>query len=235
MRPSLSPTVLLALCLLAAVAIALLPGPLTGGLDAALSALKLRQRELQTALAAHPLSVTCVFFGVYVALSALALPGGSVLMLAAGAGYGLLPGTLLSLSACTLGATLTMLAARHLLRGPARRHFGARLTTLDAGLARDGGFYLFSLRMLPVIPYAAVNVLAGLTGLRTWTFAWVSFAGMLAGTVVYVNAGQELARVESMAQLLSPSLLAALAALGLLPLLARKLFARPPDDRQIVQ
>ncbi|MCE9569890.1 MAG: VTT domain-containing protein [Rhodocyclales bacterium] len=171
----------------------------------------------------HPLLVTLAFFLLQVLISALSLPGSAVLLLAAGAGWGVVGGTLLCLSGCTLGATLTMLCSRHVLRQRIQLRFGAHLAVLNLGLERDGALYLFSLRMFPVIPFVAVNLLAGLTPLRTWTFAWVSFLGMLAGTLVYVNAGAEIAHVHSIGDVFSPGMLAALAAAGLLPLLTKRL------------
>ena len=174
----------------------------------------------------HPFAVTCLLFCAQVLMAAFAVPGSSLLLLAAGAACGLLGGTLLSLSACTLGAVLTMLGSRRFLRVAVVRRHGARLRELDAGFARDGAFYLFSLRMLPMIPFVVVNLAAGLTGMRLWTFAWVSFVGMFASTLAYAHAGVELARVGSPQGLLSPGLLLALAAIGLVPLVSGKLLVR---------
>ncbi|MBK9020947.1 MAG: TVP38/TMEM64 family protein [Sulfuritalea sp.] len=171
----------------------------------------------------HPFEATCLLFCVQALMAAFSVPGSSLLLLAAGAAYGLLGGTLLCLSACTLGAVLTMLGSRHFLRTAVSHRHGARLRELDAGFARDGAFYLFSLRMLPVVPFVVVNLAAGLTGMRMWTFAWVSFVGMFASTLAYVHAGVELSRAGSLQGLLSPGLLLALAAIGLLPLASRKL------------
>ncbi len=171
----------------------------------------------------HPISVVCAFFGIFTLSAALAIPGASILMLIAGASFGLFWGTALSLFASTTGATLSMLAARHFLRPQVERSVGHRLSGINAGLARDGALYLFSLRMAPLIPFIILNPALGLTQLKTWTFFWVSAIGMLAGTAVYVNAGRELAMLTSPADILSPSLIAALAMIGLLPLLASKL------------
>lgn len=174
----------------------------------------------------YPVEATCVFFLVYVVIAALALPGASLLMLAAGASHGLIAGTLLCLTACTLGATLTMLGSRHLLRGPVERRYRSRLADIDAGLARAGAHYLFGLRTMPVVPYAIVNLLFGLTTLKTWTFVWVSFVGMLASTAVYENAGRELVRVDSLESVFSLGMMTALSAAALLPLLTKKLIDR---------
>lgn len=190
------------------------------------SVLRQHQEDMFRLQQTHPLALVSAFFCLQVLMAAFALPGSSILLLAAGAAYGLLGGTLLCLSACTLGALLTMLCSRHFLRDAVARRYADRLAQLDAGFARDGVFYLFSLRMLPVIPFVVVNLLAGLSRMKAWTFLWVSFAGMLASTLLYVNAGVELARAGSLQGVLSPGLLAALAAAGLLPLLSKKLFER---------
>ena len=169
----------------------------------------------------HPRTAAAVLFVMHVLLAMLALPGASLLMLLAGAGFGAVAGTLLCLTACTVGASLSMLAVRHFLQPVVRRKMGDRLTGFDRRIAADGPAYLFSLRLLPVIPFALVNVAAGMSGMKTWTFAWVSFVGMLAGTFLYVNAGSELARIENAGDLHSPRVLFSLAALALLPWVAR--------------
>jgi len=177
------------------------------------------------ALMQQPLAVTAAFLLLFVLVSALPVPGAGVLCLAAGAGYGLWWGTLLACAACTAGATLNMTVARHLLQAPVRRWLGHRLDAVDRGIARDGVFYLFSLRMLPVIPYFVLNPLMGLTTMPVWTYAWVSYLGMLAGTAVYVNAGTQLAAVRSIDMLWSPPVIGALLLLGLLPWASRAALA----------
>ena len=169
----------------------------------------------------HPRTATALLFLLHILLAMLALPGASLLMLVAGAGFGAVAGTLLCLTACTVGASMSMLAVRHFLQPVVRRKFGDRLAGFDRRIATDGPAYLFSLRLLPVIPFALVNVAAGMSGMKAWTFAWVSFVGMLAGTFVYVNAGSELARIETAGDIHSPRVLLSLAALALLPWLAR--------------
>jgi uncharacterized membrane protein YdjX (TVP38/TMEM64 family) len=181
-------------------------------------------RTGQALFAAHlgerPLAVACTFFLLFTALAAVGLPGASLLMLLAGAGFGLFWGTLLALLASTTGATLSMLVARHWLREPVAARFGARLARIDAGIARDGAFYLFGLRMAPLIPFPVLNPLFGLTAMPAWTYFWVSAAGMAAGTAVYVNAGLQLARVDNPADLVSPAVVVSLALIGFLPWLA---------------
>ena len=159
--------------------------------------------------------MSAAYFAVYVLVTALSLPGATVLTLAGGAGLGLLWGTLLVSFASTLGATLAMLSARYLLRGATEKRFASRLAEINQGLQRDGGFYLFSLRLMPVVPFFALNLLMGLTRMKTWTFYWVSQLGMLAGTLAYVNAGTQLARIESLSGIVSPGVLGSLVLLGI--------------------
>jgi len=169
----------------------------------------------------HPRTATAALFLMHVLLATLGLPGASLLMLLAGAGFGAVAGTLLCLTACTVGASMSMLAVRHFLQPKVRRIMGGRLAGFDRRIAADGPAYLFSLRLLPVIPFALVNAAAGLSGMKAWTFTWVSFVGMLAGAFVYVNAGSELARIETAGDIYSPRVLFSLAALALLPWVVR--------------
>ncbi|HXH03207.1 MAG TPA: FAD-dependent oxidoreductase [Candidatus Competibacteraceae bacterium] len=171
---------------------------------------------------AHPLASALLFFAVYVAVTALSLPGATVMTLVAGAIFGLGWGLLIVSFASTLGATLAFLSARFLLRDWVQTRFGERLSTINRGVERDGSFYLFSLRLVPLFPFFLINLAMGLTPLRAVTFYWVSQLGMLPGTLVYINAGTQLGRLESASGLLSPALLASFALLGVFPLLARK-------------
>jgi pyruvate/2-oxoglutarate dehydrogenase complex dihydrolipoamide dehydrogenase (E3) component/uncharacterized membrane protein YdjX (TVP38/TMEM64 family) len=163
-----------------------------------------------------------VFFAGYVAVAAMALPGAVVMTLAAGALFGLGWGLLIVSFASTIGATLAFLASRWLLGGWVQSRFGDRLTAMNTGIARDGGFYLFTLRLVPAVPFFAINLAMGLTPIRPWTFYWVSQVGMLAGTLIYVNAGTQLAQIDSLSGIVSPGLLGSLILLGLLPLAMRK-------------
>jgi len=169
----------------------------------------------------HPLAAGGIFFTVYVLYAGLSVPGAIVLTVAAGALFGLLWGTVLASFASAIGATLAFLSARFLLRDFVRRHFRGRLEVIDAGVARDGAFYLFTLRLIHVFPYILINLGMGLTALPVRTFYWVTQAGMLAATLVYANAGTQLARIDSLADVLSVQMLGAFALLGVLPLLAR--------------
>lgn len=171
---------------------------------------------------AHPWVSTLVFFAGYVLVAALSLPGAAVMTLAAGAIFGLAWGLVLVSFASSVGATLAMLISRRLLGEVVQQRFGRQLGSVNRGLEQDGGFYLFSVRMVPLFPFFVVNLVMGLTPIATWTFYWVSQVGMLPGTFVYVFAGTQLAGIEQMSDILSPGLIVALSLLGLFPLLARK-------------
>jgi pyruvate/2-oxoglutarate dehydrogenase complex dihydrolipoamide dehydrogenase (E3) component/uncharacterized membrane protein YdjX (TVP38/TMEM64 family) len=166
-----------------------------------------------------------VFFAVYIAVTALSLPGAAVMTLAGGAFFGLLWGSVLVSFASTLGATLAFLLARLLFRDAVQARFGANLRAVNAGVARDGAFYLFTLRLVPLFPFFVINLLMALTPIRILTFALVSQIGMFPATVVYVNAGTHLAKLDSLAGILSPGLIVSFTLLGLFPWIARKLVA----------
>jgi uncharacterized membrane protein YdjX (TVP38/TMEM64 family) len=184
-----------------------------------------RHRELLSWQQERPWLFGLGFFALFTLLSALALPGCSLLALAAGACFGWVGGTLLVVLASTIGATLSFLAARHWLRAGVQRRWGHRLAAIEAGLARDGGRYLFTLRLAPVIPFALLNPLMGLSRMRTRTFFIASLLGMLAGSALYVHAGQQMASAGSLHGLWSPGVLGALALLAMLPW-AGRLWAR---------
>ena len=186
-----------------------------------LQGLKARQHALGTWVASNHLLALASFFLVYVAVAALSLPGAAILTLAAGALFGMLEGTLLASFASSIGATLAFLVSRFLLRDSLRAKYGQRLRAFDEGIQRDGALYLFSLRLVPAFPFFLVNLLAGLTALKTGVFYLVSQVGMLPGTIAYVYAGTQLARIDSLAGILSPGLIAAFVLLGILPLLMR--------------
>ncbi|WP_296717205.1 FAD-dependent oxidoreductase [Erythrobacter sp.] len=171
--------------------------------------------------AENPVAVLAGFFAVYVAVTAASLPGAAIMTLAAGALFGLVTGTILVSFASTAGATLAFLSSRYVLRDTIEARFGERLKAINAGLERDGAFYLFSLRMIPAFPFFVVNLVMGLTRIRIWTYVWVSQVGMLLGTAVYVNAGTQLAQIDSLSGIVSPGVLASFALLGIAPWLAK--------------
>jgi len=185
--------------------------------------LKAQQAAIDGWYRANPLLTVLVYFLVYVAVTGLSLPGATLLTLAGGAVFGLLWGTVIVSFASSLGATLAFLASRFLLRDWVRSRFGERVRAIDEGLAKDGAFYLFTLRLLPVVPFFLINLSLGLSAMRVRTFYWVSQIGMLAGTLVYVNAGTQLARLDSLRGILSWQLLGAFLLLGVFPLIAKKI------------
>jgi pyruvate/2-oxoglutarate dehydrogenase complex dihydrolipoamide dehydrogenase (E3) component/uncharacterized membrane protein YdjX (TVP38/TMEM64 family) len=186
-----------------------------------LAELKSRQAELADFVEAKPLAAFAAFFLLYVAVTALSLPGAAILTLAAGAIFGLWQGTLLASFAATVGASFAFLSSRYLLRDWVKGRFGARVAAIDRGVARDGAFYLLTLRLIPVFPFFLINLAMGLTAMRLILYALVSQIGMLPGTLVYVNAGTQLARIESTGDILSPALLGSFLLLGLFPLIAK--------------
>lgn len=188
-----------------------------------LDALKSRQLALQAQMAARPSMFVAGFFAVYVLTTALSFPGATILTLAAGALFGTLWGTVLVSFASTIGATLAFLGARYLFRDALQARYGERLKAINQGVEKEGAFYLFTLRLVPVVPFFVVNLVMGLTPLKTRTFLWVSQLGMLLGTVVYVNAGTQIAQLTSLKGVLSPGLLGSFVLLGVLPLIAKRI------------
>jgi pyruvate/2-oxoglutarate dehydrogenase complex dihydrolipoamide dehydrogenase (E3) component/uncharacterized membrane protein YdjX (TVP38/TMEM64 family) len=186
-----------------------------------LDAIKEQQQQLATSFAEKPLVVAAGFFLVYVAVTALSIPGALLLTLLAGAIFGLVKGTLLVSFASSIGATCAFLAARFLLRDSVQSKFGDRLASINRGVEKDGAFYLFSLRLIPVVPFFVVNLLMGLTKMKTFTYYWVSQLGMFLGTIVYVNVGTELSKISSLKGLISLPVVLSFAALGLLPWVAK--------------
>nr|WP_281494663.1 bifunctional TVP38/TMEM64 family protein/FAD-dependent oxidoreductase [Qipengyuania sp. S6317L1] len=177
--------------------------------------------DVQGFYAENQIAVLAGFFAVYVGVTAASLPGAAIMTLAAGALFGLVLGTVLVSFASTLGATLAFLSSRFVLRDTIEGRFGDRLKTINEGLKRDGAFYLFTLRMIPAIPFFVINLVMGLTRIKTWTFVWVSQIGMLLGTIVYVNAGTQLAQIESTSGLLSPVLIGSFVLLAIVPWIAK--------------
>ena len=187
--------------------------------------LKASQASFAQLHAEQPFTVAAVYFLIYVLATALSIPGAVIITLAGGAIFGLWQGLLIVSFASTVGATLAFLASRFLLRDWVEARFGQRLADINAGVNREGGFYLFTLRLIPVVPFFLINLLMGLTRMKLWTYYWVSQIGMLAGTAVYVNAGTQLAQLDSVKGILSPALLGSFVLLGIFPLIARRIVA----------
>jgi pyruvate/2-oxoglutarate dehydrogenase complex dihydrolipoamide dehydrogenase (E3) component/uncharacterized membrane protein YdjX (TVP38/TMEM64 family) len=187
-----------------------------------LETLKAQQAALKSSVEANPTQTIFTFAGVYVLFTALALPAAGLLSLLGGALFGLWKGSAIVVVAATIGATLAFLGTRFLFRDFIKSKFGEKLKSVDAGVVKDGAFYLFGLRLIPVMPFFLINTAMGLTSMKTLTFFWVSLVGMIPGTLAYVNAGQELGKITSLRGILSPGLLFSFVILGLLPLLMRK-------------
>lgn len=188
-----------------------------------LETLKEQQTVIEAYRANYPKLATIIYMLVYIMVTALSLPGAAILTLAGGAVFGVWWGTVIVSFASTIGATLAFLAARFLFRESVKTRFAARLKAIDDGVEKEGGFYLFTLRLVPVFPFFMINLLMGLTNMRVGVFYLVSQVGMLAGTVVYVNTGTQLAKIDSLAGVLSPALLGSFVLLGIFPLLAKKI------------
>lgn len=175
--------------------------------------------------ASSPLLVGGAFFAIYVLVTAMSLPGAAVMTLVGGALFGLFWGTLIISFSSSIGALLAFLVSRYLFRDAVQSRFGERLKTLNEGVEKDGAFYLFTLRLVPIFPFFIINLLMGLTPIRAITYYWVSQLGMFAATVVYVNAGTQLAQLDSLSGILSPALLLSFVLLGVLPLIGKKIVA----------
>ena len=186
---------------------------------------KASQAEIVAAKDANPALYIAGFFLLYVAVTGLSIPGAAIMTLVAGALFGVVLGTLIVSFASTMGATLAFLSSRYVLRDWVQGKFGERLRAVDDGLEKDGAFYLFTLRLIPVFPFFVINLLMGLTRIKTGTFFWVSQIGMLPATIVFVNAGTQISRIESTAGLLSPTLIASFVALAFFPWAARGIVA----------
>lgn len=197
----------------------------TTGLNSYLSLanLKLNRDLLAAQFEADPFAISLFFSIVYVAVTALSIPGAAILTLAAGAIFGLYYGVLIASVASTMGATLSFLGARYLFRDSVESKFRERMLTINQGLKKEGSFYLFTLRLIPVFPFFLVNLLMGLTNFSVLKFFFISQIGMLPGTIVFVNAGTEISKIDSLKGILSPGLILSFSLLGLLPLISKKI------------
>lgn len=190
-----------------------------------LSYVKASQTKFAALYADHKLTVIAVYMVIYILVTSLSLPGAAIMTLAGGAFFGLLTGTIVVSFASSIGATLACFVSRFILRDWVQSKFGEKLKTINEGIEKEGAFYLFTLRLIPVFPFWLINLVMGLTKMPLRTFYWVSQAGMLAGTVVYVNAGKELAKINSLSGILSPGLIFSFVLLGLFPIAIKKLLS----------
>jgi uncharacterized membrane protein YdjX (TVP38/TMEM64 family) len=185
--------------------------------------LKTSQDKFTQIYTSHRLPVIASYMAIYIVVTALSLPGAAVMTLAGGAMFGFWIGVLVVSFASTIGATLACFVARFLLRDWVQNRFGEKLSRMNKGIEKEGAFYLFSLRLVPIFPFFVINLAMGLTPMKLWTFYWVSQIGMFPGTMVYVNAGKELGQVESLSSILSPGLIISFVILGLFPITVKKL------------
>lgn len=188
-----------------------------------LESLRTRQDDLSAWVLESPLKAALIFASAYIAVTTLSLPGAAIMTLAGGALFGLGWGLLLVSFASSIGATLAFLISRSLLRQWVMNKFGQNLVALNAGITREGGFYLFTLRLVPVFPFFVINLVMGLTPIKARTFYWVSQLGMLPGTAVFVNAGTQLTQIDSLGGLLNPALIGSFTLIGVFPLIAKRL------------
>ncbi len=191
----------------------------------ALEYIKDSQKRFQALYAENRFGVVTSYMLIYILVTALSLPGAALLTVAAGALFGLVVGTVVVSFASTIGATLACLVSRFLLRDWVQGRFGDKLSTVNEGVQKEGALYLFTMRLIPAFPFFVINLVMGLTRMPILTFFWVSQVGMFAGTMVYVNAGKELAKIDSLAGILSPGLILSFVLLGLLPITLKKLMS----------
>lgn len=185
--------------------------------------MKLHQHRFELLVASAPMKYFFLFFMGYTLLAALSLPGAAVTTVLLGALFGFTKGVILVSFASTFGATLAFLLSRYLFYDLIEEKWGKLLEPIYQGVEDDGPFYLFTLRLIPLIPFFLINLFMGLTPMRVWTFMWVSQLGMLPGTFAYVNAGKQLASIESLADILSFRVVISFVVIGLLPLISKKI------------
>jgi uncharacterized membrane protein YdjX (TVP38/TMEM64 family) len=179
----------------------------------------------------HP-QLTILFYSLsYIVVTGLSLPGATIMTLAGGALFGLFWGTVIVSFASTIGATLAFLASRYLLRELVEQKYSSWVQTINKGIADEGAYYLFTLRLVPLFPFFGINIVMGLTQMKTSTYFWVSQLGMLAGTILYVNAGTQLTQVNSLSDITSPALIGSFILLGLFPLAAKKIIEQTRHER----
>ncbi len=190
-----------------------------------LAYIKESQHKFELLYSENRIPVIAGYMATYILVTSLSLPGATVMGLAAGALFGLLTGTIIVSFASTIGATIACFASRFILRDWIQNRFGDKLKTVNKGIDEEGPFYLFTLRLIPLFPFWLINLVMGLTKMPLKTYYWVSQIGMLPGTMVFVNAGKELGKIESLSGILSPRLILSFALLGLFPIASKKLVA----------
>lgn len=172
----------------------------------------------------HPIKTALIYFMIYIIITSLSLPGAAILTILGGAIFGLLWGVILVSFASSLGASFAFLASRYLFKETVQHKFSTRLNIINEHIKKEGAFYLFSIRLVPLFPFFIVNLIMGITSIRLFTYYWVSQLGMLPATIIYVNAGMQLAKIDSLGGILSPMLIFSFVLLGLFPLITKKLY-----------
>jgi uncharacterized membrane protein YdjX (TVP38/TMEM64 family) len=202
-----------------------------------LTYIKESQARFEALYATHRLALIAGFMLMYIVVTSLSLPGAAVLGLAAGALFGLVTGTIAVSFASTIGAAIACLVSRFILRDWIQTKFGDKLKTVNEGIEREGAFYLFTLRLIPIFPFWLINLVMGLTRIPLRKYYWVSQLGMLPGTIVFVNAGKELGKIDSLAGIFSPGLILSFALLGLFPIATKKLLTlyKSKKEYQIIR
>jgi uncharacterized membrane protein YdjX (TVP38/TMEM64 family) len=190
-----------------------------------LDSMKEQRNQLLALYTNNPLATIFIYMGIYIAVTALSLPGAAVMTLVGGAIFGVLLGTVVVSFASTIGATLAFLFARFLLRDWVQKKFGSHLSAFNEAFKREGAYYLFTLRLIPAVPFFVINLVMGLTPVKAITFFFVSQVGMLLGTIAYVNAGTQLSQLNSLRGIISPEILLSFVFLGILPLISKKVVA----------
>ncbi|GBE05660.1 MAG TPA: TVP38/TMEM64 family protein [Nitrospirae bacterium] len=190
-----------------------------------LAYIKESQEKFDLLYAEHRVTVIAVYMLIYIVMAALSLPGAVIMGLAGGALFGFIVATVAVSFSSTIGATLACFVSRFILRDWMQGKFGDKLKTVNRGIEKEGPFYLFTLRLIPMFPFWLINLVMGLTKMRLRTFFWVSQIGMLPGTMVFVNAGKELGKIDSPSGIFSPGLILSFVILGLFPIAVKKLMA----------
>jgi uncharacterized membrane protein YdjX (TVP38/TMEM64 family) len=199
-----------------------------------LSYIKDSQAKFEALYSENRGTVIAGYMAIYILVTSLSLPGAAIMTLAAGALFGLVVGTIVVSFASTIGATLACFVSRFVLRDWIQGKFGDKLKTINEGIEKEGSLYLFTLRLIPIFPFWLINLVMGLTKMPLRTFYWVSQIGMFAGTIVYVNAGKELGKIESLSGILSPTLILSFVLLGLFPIITKKLLGIYKKKKGIV-
>lgn len=186
---------------------------------------KSKQTLIESHFIANPVKTGLIYLCIYIIVTGLSLPGAAIMTLTGGAIFGLIWGSILVSFASSIGATIAFMASRFLFQNAIQERFSGNLKAINDGMGKDGAFYLFTLRLVPIFPYFIINLVMGLTPIRTFTFYFITQLGMLPATIVFVNAGTQIAKIKQASDILSPELIASFVLLGIFPLLAKKLLA----------